>query len=181
MAAFSALFWFADLVVCGTNIKRVVHLCFKAPAVSHMYSLVPCRNLGIHTPCFADSPPAVLYSASGLVFFGLKAASSTAAAWSSEPDLLISFGSGFKSSLPWASLLAHNLLDVWNRRAARNWRRGKAKDRRVREYMSNGIRSFSWRIQLKLRTMQCTRQSESSGWWSARERKLMPQTKEVAM
>lgn len=52
------------------------------------------------------SLPAVALSSSGRVWDGSKAAFSVAAAASSEPDLLYSFGSGFRLSLSWASLRA---------------------------------------------------------------------------
>lgn len=58
---------------------------------------------------FLLSSPAASCSSSGLVLFGLNAVSSVAAAASSDPLLLYSFDSGFRSSLPWASLRARRV------------------------------------------------------------------------
>jgi hypothetical protein len=62
------------------------------------------------------SLPAVALSSSGRVWEGSKAAFSVAAAASSLPDLLYSFGSGLRLSLSWVSLRA---------RVGRVWENGR--------------------------------------------------------
>ncbi len=92
--------------------------------VSHMSLLAPeilplnAARFVQFTPSLPDCSLALACSSSGLVLSGLKAASSTAAAASSDPDLLYSFGSGLRLSLSWASLRASWRGEMWKGRVA---------------------------------------------------------------
>lgn len=85
---------------------------------------------------------AVLISSSGEVCLGSKAAFSTAAAASSEPDFEYSFGSGLRLSLCWVSLRARVGVAWVKGREARRAGVGRAEGRvvvRMRRNMVAGV------------------------------------------